>query len=247
MSWSMPIRLASLTSALISAAIMPASQATSLECCRQFWPYDDRYGRLDRVVRGQALDRGGENFFGLLSRGLARLLLEAHADELGLALGLLLHLRHELAPRLLGREAGDHLELAALLVERLCQLAFLLPDRLLAVGQALVLRRVLGEAALDVIELAGELLFLAENPLLDLLDLALAATDLVLELTARLEHDLLGFQLGRAVARLGIALGVADDARGARTRCTALAFADELLEDEADEEGDDRDNREQKP
>ena len=83
--------------------------------------------------------------------------------------------------------------------------------------------------------------------MLDLLDLTLAATDLVLELTARLEHDLLGFQLGRAVARLGIALGVADDARGARTRFTELAFADELLEDEAYEEGDDRDNREQKP
>ena len=43
MSCSSPMRLASLASALISAAIMPASQATSLECCRQFWPYDVRY------------------------------------------------------------------------------------------------------------------------------------------------------------------------------------------------------------
>src|SRR6267378_1168114 len=42
MSCSSPMRLASLTSAPISAAIMPASQETSLECCRQFWPYDVR-------------------------------------------------------------------------------------------------------------------------------------------------------------------------------------------------------------
>src|SRR5206468_173280 len=38
MSWSSPMRLASLTSTLISAAIIPASQATSFECWRQFWP-----------------------------------------------------------------------------------------------------------------------------------------------------------------------------------------------------------------
>ena len=32
------IRLASFTSTRISAAIMPASHATSIECWRQFWP-----------------------------------------------------------------------------------------------------------------------------------------------------------------------------------------------------------------
>jgi len=77
--------------------------------------------------------------------------------------------------------------------------------------------------------------------------LTLAPADLVLELAARLQHDLLGFQVSRAVARFGVALGVADDAGGARARVTELAFADELLEQEPDKEGDDRDYGEQKP
>ena len=50
-------------------------------------------------------------------RGLAGLLLEAHAEELGLAPGLDLDLGHELALGLLGGEARDALELAALLLE----------------------------------------------------------------------------------------------------------------------------------
>ena len=38
MSCRSPMRRASLTSALISAAIIPESHATSFECWRAFWP-----------------------------------------------------------------------------------------------------------------------------------------------------------------------------------------------------------------
>jgi len=72
---------------------------------------------------------------------------------------------------------------------------------------------------------------------------ALAATNLGVELAARLQHDLLGLELGRAVARFGIALGVTDDARGARSCLAELTFAEEFLDDEPGEEGDDRDYR----
>src|SRR5262249_627071 len=207
----------------------------------------DRDGLRDSVVGIQALDGCGEVLLGLLACGLLRLLFEPHGDQLSLALGLFLHLGDELAPRLLGGETSDHLELSPLLVDRLGETAFLLDDRFLPVVEAPVLRRVFVEPALDVVELAGQLLLLGEDALFDLLDLALAPADLVLELAARLQHDLLGFQVSRAVARFGVALGVADDAGGARARVTELAFADELLEQEPDKEGDDRDYGEQKP
>ena len=69
--------------------------------------------------------------------GLARLLLEPHAEELGLAPRLDLHLGHELALGLLRGEPGDGLELAPLLVQRVGQPGFRLGEAPLAVAQAL--------------------------------------------------------------------------------------------------------------
>jgi hypothetical protein len=62
------------------------------------------------------------------------------------------------------------------------------------------------------------LLLLGEDALLDLLDLALAATGLRLELRARLEGGFLGFEICRAPQGIGITAGIIDDAPGALSR-----------------------------
>ena len=175
---------------------------------------DHRHRGLDGVVGGQPLDGGGQDFLGLLARGLPRLLLQPHADELRLAAGLVFHLGEQLALGLLGGEAGDRLELAPLLLERGAEPALGLRVAALAVDQALVLVGVLGQPALELLELAGDLFFLGEHPLLDRLDVPLAPAGLVLERRARLQHGFARLQLGRALARFGLALGVLDDPLG---------------------------------
>src|SRR6185295_10685512 len=84
----------------------------------------------------------------------------------------------------------------------------------LAVDQALVLVGILGQPALELLELARDLFFLGEDPLLDGLDVPLAAAGLVLERRARLQHGFARFQLGGALARFGLALGGLDDPLG---------------------------------
>ena len=64
-----------------------------------------------------ALDGRGEDFPRLDLGGLLGFFLEPHAEKLGLPAGLDLHLRHELALRLVGGQPGNSLELATLLVE----------------------------------------------------------------------------------------------------------------------------------
>ena len=198
---------------------------------------------LHRVVRGEALDGRREHLARLHLRSLARFLFEAHRDQLRLAARLGLHLREELPLGFLGREAGDRLELAPLLVERGREPAFLLADRLLAAGQVAVLRDGFVQASLELLELARELFFLGEHTLLDLLDLALALPRFRLERRARLERGFLGFEVGGLETVGGVALGITNDAFGLVPRVADLPLADPLVEEEADDEGKDRDDR----
>src|SRR5437879_10322369 len=144
-------------------------------------------------------------------RRLAGSLLEPHREELGFAARLRLHTHEELALGLLGREPGDRLQLAAMLVERRAKPRLRLDDRALAAEEAALLQLVVRDAALDLVELAGQLLVLLDDPLLDLLDLALAPAGLLVQLGPGLEGDLPGLELGGLASGVGLALGVLDD------------------------------------
>src|SRR5262249_50521602 len=176
-------------------------------------------------------------------RRLARLLLEPHRHQLRLALGLDLHLREQLALGFLGGEAGDRLELAPLLVERHRQSAFLLADRLRPPAELALLRERLVEPPLELVELARELLFLGEHALLDLLDLALALPRIFLEGRARLERRLLHLELGGLYAVGRFTLGLLHDALRLRRGVAGLPLADPLVQEKADDESEDRDDR----
>jgi hypothetical protein len=78
----------------------------------------DGHRGLHRVIRGESLDGGREHLARLALGALARLLLQPHADQDGLAPGLGLHLGEQPLLGLLGGETGDPLELPALLVDQ---------------------------------------------------------------------------------------------------------------------------------
>ncbi len=84
----------------------------------------DGHRCLHGVVGGQTLDGRGQDFPRLDLGRLLGLLLEPHAEKLGLPAGLDLHLRHELALRLVGGQPGNALQLAALLVEGRAEAGF---------------------------------------------------------------------------------------------------------------------------
>jgi hypothetical protein len=119
-------------------------------------------------------------------RGLARLLLEAHAQELGLAPGLHLDLGHELALGLLGGEPRDGLELAALLLEGRAQPRLLLPEASLPVGQGPVASLELGVAPVELIQPPAELLLLLGDAALQVLQLPLAGAGFLVQLGPRI-------------------------------------------------------------
>ncbi len=211
---------------------------------------DDRHGGLDRVVRSQALDGRGEHFARLDLRGLARFLFEAHRDQLCLAPRFDLHLRQELPLGLFRGEARDRLELAPLLIQRGREPALLLADRLLALterllaaGELSILRGRLVEPTLDLLELAGEILFLREHALLDQLDLPFALPRLGVERRLRLERGFLDLELGALQAGGGVALGVAQDALRLAVRVSDPPLADPLVENEPEHERKDHDDR----
>ncbi len=162
--------------------------------------------------------------------------------ERGFAARLVLHLGEELPLRFLGGEAGDGLELAALLVERGAEALLLLEEHLLLLREGRVLRREIGEASLDVGELARELLVLRDRALLDLLDLALAAADLGLEVPARLERALPQLELRRLAPVLRVALRVVHDALRALTGLAEPLVGDPLVQEEPDQEGENADD-----
>ena len=114
-------------------------------------------------------------------------------------------------------------------------------------------------APVELVELAGQLLFLLDHAALDLLDLLLARARLLLELAARLERRLLGLELGGADAGLALAdlgfglrarllhgaLAVVEDALGASLGVAERAGDGELVPHVADEECEEGDERNQ--
>ncbi len=153
--------------------------------------------------------------------GLARLFLEAHAEELGLAPGLDLDLRHELALGLLAGEPRDGLELAALLLERRAEPGLLVPEAPLALAQAPLAILEVGVAPVELIQPAADLLLLLRDAPLQLLQLPLADAGFLVQLGARLQRHLLGLELDAADLGLGVAgpgLGLAHLALGVPAR-----------------------------
>jgi hypothetical protein len=101
--------------------------------------------------------------------------------------------------RLLDGEAGDPLELLDLLLPRGLGLLLHRLEVRFPVGEALL-------AALELRQLAVDLLFPGEHALLDLDDLAPLLPQLVLDFGAELERLLARFHLGLAADRLGASL-----------------------------------------
>src|SRR3989441_10030605 len=162
---------------------------------------------------------------------------------LRLAARLLLEGREELALRLLGREAGDRLELALLLLEGRGEAAFLLAERLLARAEVPFFGGELGQPPLELVKLPGEPLLLGEHALLDLLDLALATARCLLGGAAGLEGGLLCVEVSRLAAVVGVALGPAGNGLGARPGLADLSPTEPPLEDESHHAADDFEDR----
>ncbi len=196
--------------------------------------------------------------------GLARLFLEAHAEELGLPPRFHLDVRHELALGLLAGEPGDGLELAPLLLQRRAQADLFLSETPLPVAQRSLAILEVGVAPVELIQPAADLLLLLGDAALQVLELPLADAGLLVRLGPRLERHLLGLELdgadlGLDLARpglglahlalgvparlLGQPLGVVHDAGGADLRVGERARRDgagPVISKEGGEEGDDR-------
>ena len=134
----------------------------------------DGDGRLHGVVGGEPLDGGGEHLARLPLGALARLLLEPHRDERGLAPGLLLHLGEQPLLGFLGRQARDPLELTALLVDHRLLPGLDVLQRLLARAEALLAAVVVPIPPIELVEPPRDLLLLLAQPALEALDLLLA-------------------------------------------------------------------------
>src|SRR6185295_735031 len=113
------------------------------------------------------------------------------------------------------------LELAALLFERGRQPSFLLGHDALPLGHAALAVLRVRLPAIELVESAGELLFLLQDATLDALNLLLAGAALLIELGANPQCMLLGLELARADPSFGLAnlgLAVPDLGLGV-TRC----------------------------
>jgi hypothetical protein len=183
---------------------------------------DDGDRILRDVIRGHALDGHAEDLLGLLVAQLGGFTLDALDDVRGFELGLVLHAMDQLALRLLGGEAGDLLELVALRVDELVELALFRVDAFLAVVEGAVALLDLGDAGVDLLGLLVEALFLLLEALLDGFDLVATLLRLLVELRAHLEELFLRLQIGFLDAPRGLLVGVIDDALGAFARLREL-------------------------
>ena len=167
--------------------------------------------------------------------------------------GLLLHLPHHAREvvadellgavehdllRLLDGEAGDALELAELVVLGRLRLLLELLEMALAVEEALL-------APLELGQLAVDLLFLRDHPLLDLGDLGALVLELLLDVGAELERLLARLDLRLAPDRLGGPDGVGGGALALRlgrggTARKEHARPDETADDQPDHDPEDQ-------
>ncbi len=140
-----------------------------------------------------------------------------------------------------------------MLVQRVGQAGLRLGEAALAVGKTpFPIVKVL-ITPVELVEPAGDLLFLLDDPALDLLDLLLPGAALLLQLGAGAEGHLLGLELGPTdlglgLARLGLgvpgrlvhrALGVLHDAAGAGLGIADGTDRGDLLTQIPNQEGED--------
>ncbi len=193
--------------------------------------HDDRDGGLGDVVGGRPLDRHADDPLRLPGGLLAGLVLDPLDDVGRLDLGLVLHDADQLVARLLGGEAGDLLETAALLLHHPVEVAFLLFEGLLAAGQGAV---ELVELLLPLGLLVGllvEVVFLLGEAPLEGLQLGAPLARRRLEFAAGLEELLLGGHVGFAQTGLALPPRVFEDAVG-----FALRLGEDALRLPADPE-----------
>src|SRR6266542_4470925 len=144
----------------------------------------------------------------------------------------------EVPPGIHGRQAGDLLQPLALLFDDLLRLGVRLLDALLGVGEGLLFAAVFLLPSLLLGELAVQVLFLLDHPLLQGSDLLAACLDRLVELGPGGEHLLLGLDRGLAQLRLDRAVGLRQDPVGLRPDVLALGL--ELLPEENVSDGRDR-------
>ena len=160
---------------------------------------------------------------------LARLVLDALDDVRRLEARLALHAADQLVLGLLAGEAGDLLELGALLGGEAGELGGLLLGGFLAGLDLLLPARDLALLLDHLIQPLVERVLLLGEPPLDRLELLAPGARRLLELAARLQQLLLGRQIGLAPLGLGLARrvlepllrfapGLGQQARGAAAR-----------------------------
>ena len=143
---------------------------------------DDRDRRFDDVLGGRALDGVGQDLPGRDGGLFAGLLLDPADGADGLQAGLLLDLLDQHGLGFFLGHAGDPLELLDALLDGLGDLGLFDLEVLLLLGELALLLGEIALLALDRLEPPLQVLLLAEEPALGLVDLALFLAALGLEI-----------------------------------------------------------------
>src|SRR5436190_298185 len=112
-----------------------------------------------------------------------------------------------------------------------------------AAHEGAVLLGGLRQPAIELVELARQLFLLGDDALLDLLELALAAPRVILQRGTRLERGLPRLQLGGPADGVGLALAVRDDLLRGDAGVAEPAVGEPLVQEHADEQGEQADER----
>ena len=174
---------------------------------------DDRHGRLDGVLGGAALDGFGDVVLRAVGGRLARFGVEALEEVGGVVPRVGLDLLEQELLGFLGRQARDALELVLLLGDQPLVLRGGGRRRALALGHRAVARVQLLFEPLDRRLPLGERGLAPAERLLEGRGLLALLTRLPLGLHQEFVRLLLGFEQRLLLPRLGLALGVAGDAR----------------------------------
>jgi len=140
--------------------------------------------------------------------------LDALDDVRRLELGLVLDSADQLALGLFDRQAGDLLELVPLFLDETSEVRLVLLQAALAIVDGLIAPLNLGHAAVDLLGLLVERLFLLLDALLDDLDLVTPLLGLAVEVRAHLQKRLFGLEVRFLHLVFGRLARVLDDPLG---------------------------------